>query len=124
MWLQLARQDMQACRLLLQDDALAAIAAFHAQQVVEKLFKALLEERQNPVPKSHDLERLYTLARAAWAIEVDEDNLRLLSSVYLDSRYPFASGLLPSGKPTEADTRRLLEFAEGVERQVAGLLAE
>lgn len=123
-WIHLARQDIQASHLLSKDDALASIAIFHAQQAVEKLLKALLEERERPVPKSHDLERLYRLVCNAWTLTVDEDDLRVLSNVYLESRYPFAAGLLPSRQPSPPEVRRLLQFTEDVERKVINLIDE
>ena len=58
-WLFFVEKDIQAARLILQEATLASVAIFHAHQTIEKGLKALLEEKQKPIPKSHDLERLY-----------------------------------------------------------------
>lgn len=43
----------------LYDKFLTPIACFHAQQCVEKSFKAVLEKNGSDVPKTHDVVRLY-----------------------------------------------------------------
>lgn len=122
-WLEHAEQDFKAANLVLQDPALTQTVAFHAQQAVEKLLKGLLEESEQTVPRTHDLERLYVLVRDHWSLELNECMLRLVSSLYIDSRYPAEVGLLPSGRPTEADARKFLIFVDDVRDRVSALIA-
>lgn len=43
-WLERAKDDLYAAEILLQHPELTNMVAFHAQQVVEKSLKAILEE--------------------------------------------------------------------------------
>lgn len=56
-WLTKAREDFQAAQVLLAA-GLTDTACFHAQQAAEKCLKALLEENQEHIPKTHDLNTL------------------------------------------------------------------
>jgi HEPN domain-containing protein len=62
-WLARAREDLETVERLLEEKGLTNIAAFHAQQCIEKCFKAVIESSGKPVPRIHDLVRLQALAR-------------------------------------------------------------
>jgi HEPN domain-containing protein len=110
-WIKLAELDLAACKRLIGDDHLTQIVAFHAQQCFEKLFKAILEDREESIPRTHDLHRLHQLAMGGFpkTVHLDRKLLDELSTIYLDSRYPSDLGLLPSGRPTAQDAQRYLE---------------
>jgi HEPN domain-containing protein len=57
-----ASEDEQALQLNGLSDS---ILGFHAQQAVEKLFKALLSQLQVPYERTHELDRLHLLLLAA-----------------------------------------------------------
>jgi HEPN domain-containing protein len=62
-WLAIGDQDIAAARPCLSASLpLAAIAAYHCQQAVEKVAKALLVAAGTPFPKTHELAALSTLA--------------------------------------------------------------
>jgi HEPN domain-containing protein len=44
-WLEFARRDLEAARILLNSNYLANIVMFHSQQCIEKCLKAFLEEK-------------------------------------------------------------------------------
>jgi hypothetical protein len=46
-WLRAAQDDLDVIDRILLDDHLTHIVAFHAQQSLEKAFKALFEEHEN-----------------------------------------------------------------------------
>ena len=60
-----------------------------------------MEHRRIAAIKTHNLERLYRYVENQ--IEVDEEFLRLVNELYIESRYPGDMGLLSSGKPTLED---------------------
>jgi len=60
-WFKSADSDLRTIEHILDDEALTHVAAFHAQQCVEKSLKALLEFLDRPVPKDHSTIRLYGL---------------------------------------------------------------
>lgn len=119
-WLARAREDLDTVAKLLDDPGLTNVAAFHAQQCIEKCFKAVIEAAGKPVPRIHDLVRLSALAADIATIPADETTLIELSTVYLGSRYPATTGFLPSGKPELQDVRRYHQAALGVFNAVAG----
>jgi HEPN domain-containing protein len=103
-WLKAADDDLLAIENLITREELTNIVAFHAQQCIEKTFKAVLEEYNIPVIRTHNIETLYLKASGKIAIEVDQKVIAELDKLYLDSRYPGDFGLLPSGKPTPEET--------------------
>ncbi len=104
-WLVSAYADLKSIQYLLNDEFLTHIVAFHSQQTVEKIFKSLLVEIGQNVPKIH---KLQTLAdRVEHDIKVDDEVIMILDELYVDSRYPEDTGLLPDGKPS---TKRAKEF--------------
>ena len=65
-WLRHAAADLHYARLGQQDaHALENMIVFHAQQAIEKSFKAVLVHRQVEFPKTHDLEQLLELVEGA-----------------------------------------------------------
>ncbi len=98
------------------------MVAFHAQQCVEKCLKAVLEEHSRKVPKEHSTLKLYGLVRDRAPLDMDVQVLADLDGLYIESRYPGESGLLPNGKPTLADAQQFYDCARYVYEQVKRML--
>jgi len=113
-WLELAKTDLLACERTLNDAMLTNIVAFHAQQTVEKCFKAIIEENGMHLTRIHDLTRLFSQILEEVDFEVDFAFLQVLDSIYTSSRYPSDLGLLPEGKPTIELVAQLYQFAKNV----------
>jgi HEPN domain-containing protein len=113
-WLEFAKTDLLACERTLSDAMLTNIVAFHAQQTVEKCFKAIIEENGTSLPRIHDLTRLFSQIMEEVDFEVDLSFLQVLDSVYTTSRYPSDLGLLPDCKPTKELVTQLYHFAKNV----------
>jgi len=111
-WLSFAEIDLLTCEKLLDDDFLTNIIAFHSQQVVEKCFKAVIEEQALQLPHIHTLARLYGLTQSYITFTIDSTLLQTLDTVYTTSRYPSDLGLIPLGKPTKELATKLYEFAK------------
>lgn len=109
-WLNHAWKDIDAAKRLVEVKHLTGIAAFHSQQAVEKSLKAIIEEYELGLRKTHDVESLYAIIGDR--LSLDEEILEQLNTVYLDARYPAALGLMPGGLPAIEDAKRLLHFAE------------
>jgi HEPN domain-containing protein len=63
-WLEKARNDLEAARLLIRDESrLFGIAGFHCQQAAEKGLKAWLTLREIIFPKTHSLINLVGLCK-------------------------------------------------------------
>lgn len=70
----------------------------------------MLEARNQLVPKTHSLNRLFALVGEDIQ-EIDSDLLHTLDGLYIESRYPGEFGLLPNGKPSLGDARSFYDFA-------------
>ncbi len=112
-WLKAANQDLLAIKVMVADENLTAVVAFHAQQCIEKSFKAILELREQKVVKLHSLVRLSELVSEDVSIE-DYSTLLQLNELYIESRYLAEMGLLPSGKPTLTESRNFQKSAEKI----------
>ncbi len=121
-WLSRAAEDLAAAQALLLRADLTNVVAFHAQQTVEKTLKAVIEEYDLGMIRTHSLTRLYELVRPHHPVIADMDMLDRLESVYVEARYPGDLGLLPTGRPTLEETTEFYNFARDVfERLSANL---
>ena len=111
-WLQAAADDLAAIEVMLPNEQLTNIIAFHAQQAVEKALKGLREKFGLRIPRTHDLLLLYD--GLSEHIQASEDTLDSLNELYMDSRYPGAMGLLPQGKPTTEEANAFYRFAQEI----------
>ena len=122
-WLKSAEMDLENVAHIIHLEHLTPIAAFHAQQCVEKCLKAVLEEHSKKVPKDHSTLRLYGLVRESIPLNIDIGVLTDLDDLYIESRYPGELGLLPAGKPTLADVQEFFEVAKSIYDQMGRELA-
>ena len=113
-WFDRALDDLNAIELLLQEPHLTNIASFHAQQAVEKSLKAVIEEFEIGLVKTHNLSHLYQLVKPHYDIIDDIDTLEQLDTIYIESRYPNEIGLLPHGKPSSDEAVHFYNFAKVV----------
>ncbi len=121
-WLKFASIDLHTAEKIVDDENLSASTAFHAQQCVEKCFKAIIEGQNLNVPKIHNLVTLYELV--SYKFISDEDILLDMNRVYIDVRYPSMTGYLPGGMPSIQDAARFYEFAKIIYSEVEKYLKE
>ena len=110
-WIASALADLKSIEHLIDDEFLTHVVAFHAQQCVEKCFKAFLQTKTGQVPRIHSTLNLYGMIKDELKCNLDIDLLIDLDALYIDSRYPGDLGLLPNGKPTLANAREFYDFA-------------
>jgi len=110
-WLKAAKDDLDVIERIIKDDHLSHIVAFHAQQSLEKLFKAVIEEYGIESQKIHKLVTLYGKIEGFIGEEMDLQLLKTLDSLYIEARYPGELGLLPDGRPTQEDAKRFNAYA-------------
>lgn len=100
-WLKFAKMDLDVVDKLLESNSLTQAAAFHCQQSIEKSFKAVIEEKDNKIPRLHDLIRLYgILNEYGIDMDIDENLLSDINDIYTETRYPSDLGLIPNGTPS------------------------
>ena len=105
-WIESAESDIAIIERIIDAPELTHQASFHAQQAIEKSFKAIIEEHDMAFKKTHSLETLYAVVKENLHVKFNTDLLIVLDQLYIDARYPGAMGFLPDGKPTikEAET--------------------
>jgi HEPN domain-containing protein len=113
-WLNSAGSDLQLIQEIIEVESLTHLAAFHAQQVIEKSFKAIIEEFDLGFIKTHSLETLYNKVKEIMPVLFDYELLILLDQLYIDSRYPGQMGLLPNGKPNLQEAMDFFHLAESM----------
>ena len=117
-WLRAAEEDLVVIESIKNMPMATGAASFHAQQSIEKSLKAIIEQTGDDVPKIHDLHTLFQKARAIISIPYEEETVDALNTLYIDSRYPGALGLLPHGRPTTEDVDGFYNLAKTVFRTV------
>lgn len=122
-WLLAAEMDLRSIERMLDDEFLAPVACFHAQQCVEKSLKAILEAYGVRYPKIHDLLRLYGMVSERVDLGLNLRLLQVLNDLYVDARYPGELGLLPHGRPTPEDARQFYEFAADIYHRAQEIIA-
>ncbi len=85
-------------------------SAFFSQQAAEKALKAVYLEEKKELAKVHDLS---FLAKALGAPEDVIGKCRLLSRVYIETRYPTGDSI-PAKKFSKEDSEGLLAVAKEV----------
>lgn len=113
-WMLAAEDDLTLIGEIYSNQSLTHLVAFHAQQAVEKSFKAVIEQYCDSVPKIHALETLLPKVLPYVSFDMDLELLEDLDKLYIDARYPGDLGLLPDGKPTLDDAFEFKQLAEGI----------
>jgi len=92
-WIVYADENLKSAEVLLQNSLFNACLQ-NIQQAVEKYLKSLLIEKGIGLIKSHNIRQLInTLAEHQMTITMPEDEIDLIDTVYLPSKYPLMSVL-------------------------------
>ncbi len=122
-WLKLANEDLAVIQKIIHDPALTNMVAFHAQQAIEKSFKAILEEKEAKVPRIHNLITLFELVKKYIELN-DLEIIKELNEAYIETRYPVDLGLLPSGKPSQEKAEQFFKVARKINTQIDSFLSK
>lgn len=109
-WLKAAKDDLDVIERIIKDAHLSHMVAFHAQQCLEKLFEAVIEEHDIETQKIHKLVTLYGRIESFLGEEMDLQLLKTLDSLYIEARYPGELELLPNGRPTQDDAENFYSY--------------
>ncbi|MBN2262869.1 MAG: HEPN domain-containing protein [Prolixibacteraceae bacterium] len=113
-WFISAESDLKLIDEIIDIPMITHLAAFHSQQAIEKSLKAIVEEFEIGLVKTHSLEFLFEKVKSVFCVEVDYELIVLLDQLYIDARYPSELGLLPNGKPSVNESLRFFEFAKKI----------
>lgn len=122
-WLRFSKVDLATVLKLKDEETLTQNSAFHCQQAIEKAFKGLLLEKQNALPRIHDLNKLYGLIiECGIDLNMNEDILDEINDVYIESRYPGDFGLIPHGIPSLKTIQKFYGEAKRILEQIREIL--
>lgn len=113
-WFNSAESDLLLIQEINLNENLTHLSAFHAQQSIEKSFKAVIEEFDLGFIKTHSLETLYNIVKERIMLKFNADMLIILDQLYIDARYPGELGLLPDGKPSVSEGQAFFNFAKEI----------
>lgn len=120
-WLNAANDDLIAMEVMSGRKDITNMVAFHAQQAIEKSFKAIVEEFNLGNIKTHQLESLYAKI-LPFISGFNETILAELDTVYIEARYPGDLGLMPHGKPDCYEAEVYRQEAIKIKKQVETFL--
>lgn len=123
-WFDHAKKDRKAALKLKRDAYLGNIVLFHCQQTIEKILKALLVEISEKVPKIHSVYTLYEKIPEGikQRLNFKIEELELIDTIYIDTRYPADLGILPSGTPTKQDVKEIIDITAAIYNKISKLL--
>ncbi len=120
-WVNYAEENIQSAEILLQS-GLYNPSLQNAQQAIEKLLKAALIERAAGLTRTHSIREL---AGRLDALNIQhplsDDDIDLIDSIYLPSKYP-AFSVLPHFMPTEEICRQCVSIAQNMYKAVMTLM--
>ncbi len=117
-WVGKAEGDYEAATQLfaMKNTATYDAVCFHAQQCVEKYLKAILVDHSLPVPKTHDIGKLFGLLPDPLTVRLTPEQMRWLTTFATDSRYPGGDAA------SEADAEETLATATSIRAAVRAVL--
>lgn len=121
LWIRYADENSQTAALCFENGLFNACLQ-NAQQAVEKALKALCIASSLPVKKTHSIRELVAdLRRGGVKLDFAEEDIDLLDSIYLPSKYPLGSAL-PDFNPDSSLARRCLtlmnKISDGVQSRL------
>jgi HEPN domain-containing protein len=114
----MAEKDIKNASIIIEEEDLTNIVAFHCQQAIEKYFKAYILAKDKPLLKIHDLPKLYGIIRTITDLKIDEDMLSVVNETYIEDRYPGELGLLPNGMPSIELVKSFLDFTKQIAEKI------
>jgi len=123
-WLNTAGDDLILIEEIINNERLTHMVAFHSQQAIEKSMKAVLEEKEDNVPRIHNIITLKGRIENYVELAVDQEIFDQINELYIDSRYPTDLGLLPDGKPSKEIAEKFFSTASEIHNNIKAYLSE
>lgn len=116
-WLKYADENLESSKILLQS-FLYNPSLQNVQQAIEKYIKACFIENGLKLQKTHNILTLNeTLKQNNIFIDITDDDIDLIDSIYLSSKYPFGS-VLPDFDPDKNICLHCIEIANIVKKDI------
>lgn len=116
-WLNYADDNLLSTQILLESH-LYNPSLQNAQQAIEKFLKALFIEKGIKLQKTHSVAILVEVLRTnGFVLSINDDEIDLIDSIYLTSKYPFGS-VLADFEPDTQICQQCLAIAKTVKKDV------
>lgn len=122
-WLKAAKDDLSVIKEIITNENLTNMVAFHSQQTIEKSIKAVLEEKENNVPRIHNIINLKGRIEQYIDLNFKQEVFDQINELYIDSRYPTDLGLLPDGKPSKEIAEDFFKIANEIFKKITEYLS-
>ena len=117
LWLDYAKENLLSAQILLESSLYNTVLQ-NTQQSIEKDLKALFVEKGIKLQKTHSISSLVeTLKQNNIIIDISEDDMDLIDSIYLSSKYPFGS-VLPDFEPDNSICKTCINIAINIKEDV------
>jgi HEPN domain-containing protein len=117
LWLDYAKENLLSAQILLESSLYNTVLQ-NTQQSIEKDLKALFVEKGIKLQKTHSISSLVeTLKQNNIIIDISEDDMDLIDSIYLSSKYPFGS-VLPDFEPDNSICETCINIAINIKEDV------
>ena len=117
LWLDYAKENLLSAQILLESSLYNTVLQ-NTQQSIEKDLKALFVEKGIKLQKTHSISSLVeTLKQNNIIIDISEDDMDLIDSIYLSSKYPFGS-VLPDFEPDNSICETCINIARNIKEDV------
>ena len=116
-WLNYADENLQSA-IVLSQSHLYNPSLQNSQQAIEKYIKSYFIENGLKLQKTHNILSLNEILKQQNIIlEITEDEIDLIDSIYLSSKYPFGS-VLPNFEPDINICIKCIEIAKKVKLDI------
>ena len=121
LWIKYAEENFKSSKILLES-FLFNPSLQNAQQAIEKYLKAYFIENGLKLQKTHSIFSLAEIIKKDDVfIDISEDDIDLIDSIYMTSKYPFGS-VLPDFEPDEDICKRCIDIAYRVKQDIKYLI--
>jgi len=122
LWLQYADENLESAKVLIESN-LYNPSLQNAQQAVEKYLKAVLIEKAAGLARTHSIRELMGLLDSIGVhLSITDDDIDLLDSIYLPTKYP-AFSVLPKFMPDGSICKQCLDIAEKVSQDILRIIS-
>ena len=116
-WLKYADENLQSSKILLESH-LYNPSLQNAQQSIEKNIKAYFIEKGLKLQKTHNISSLNEiLIQNNIFLSITDDEIDLIDTIYLSSKYPFGS-VLPDFEPDKDICLQCIDIAFRVQEDI------
>ncbi|NPA82029.1 MAG: HEPN domain-containing protein [Epsilonproteobacteria bacterium] len=116
-WLEKVYHDLSSAKILFDANHYTDVIGVDLHYAIEKALKSFLAYENKPIPKTHDLPKLYELVEGDIHIE-NEDILYVANKYHIEVSYPTFEKVLP---PRE-EIKEVIDFTEDLLNRACEIL--